>query len=301
MFLQHLQTFCRVVEERSFTRAAEALHLSQPTVTKQVRSLEQELGTILLHRDHREVTLTPAGELVYLYAQRVLNLVRELHSALEALNTPGRGDLRLAAVLTITLFTLPRILDEYSHRHPLVTLHVQTGTNQEVLAKVLRNEADVGLVTVPMTHGQVRTIPLFDDRIVLVASPGTPWAQRLRIAPAELAQLPMITYQRHSHFRNFVDANFEAAGITPNVVMEFDSHEAVKVMALLGLGVAMLPASAIAEDLARGALVEIKIEGFPELSRTTSALVRRDRPATPPLAHFLALLEEMYGRRQPER
>ena len=99
-----------------------------------------------------------------------------------------------------------------------------------------------------------------------MASPNSKWASKKVVTPGELSQLPMISYQRHSQFQGFVQANFAGAGITPHVVMEFDTHEAVKTMVQLGLGVAMAPESAVKDDLASGRLTELKIKDLPPLA-----------------------------------
>lgn len=290
MLYQYLETFCRVVDDGSFTKAAESLGFSQPTVTKQVHALEEEMGAILIRRGQRQLQLTPAGEIVYNHARRILRTVHDCKTAIRALHTPGHGDLSIGAVFTIALFTLPPVLEVYRQEHPKVTLHVRTGTNQHILSLVLHHEADVGLTTVPLSHPQVSTIPLFNDRVLLVASPKSRWASKEAVTPAEVSQLPMISYQRHSQFQGFVQANFEGAGIRPRVVMEFDSHEAVKTMVQLGLGVAMVPESAVRDDLANGRLVELSIKDFPPLARTTSLITRQDRHETPAMASFCRLL-----------
>ncbi|MBO2520762.1 MAG: hypothetical protein CW345_02985 [Firmicutes bacterium] len=287
---QYFETFCRVVDEGSFTSAAESLGLSQPTVTKHVHALEKRMGATLLHRGQRRLELTPAGEIVYNYARRILRAVHDCQSAIQALSEPGHGELSIGAVFTIALFTLPPVLEVYRQERPQVTLRVRTGTNQHILSLVLHHEVDVGLTTVPLSHPQISTIPLFNDRVLLVASPNSQWASKKAVTPGELSQLPMISYQRHSQFQSFVQANFEGAGITPRVVMEFDSHEAVKTMVQLGLGVAMVPESAVRDDLASGRLVELTIKDFPSLARTTSLITRQDRHETPAIASFRALL-----------
>jgi len=295
MLLQHLETFCRVVEEGSFTKAAEGLGFSQPAVTKQVRSLEKELGSTLLVRSQRDFRLTPAGEIVYDYGRQIINAVRECRSALEGVNTPGKGDLRIGAVFTMALFTLPPILEEFQKSHPGVTVHVRTGTNQGILAMVLHNEVDVGLTAFPLTHPQIRTTPLFEDPVLLVASPRSEWAKKKRLTPPEMAEIPMVSYQRMSQFRGFVDANFEAAGIRPNVVMEFDTHELVKTMVQLGLGVAMIPRSAVREDLQSGRLITLEIAGFPKLTRVTAMLTRQGRRETWAMQAFAELMRKATG------
>ncbi|MFS8629423.1 MAG: LysR family transcriptional regulator [Limnochordales bacterium] len=294
MLLQQLITFCTVVDEGGFTRAAELLDMSQPAVSKQVKTLEERIGTPLFVRAGRRVALTPAGEIVYAHAKRILHAIEEMHGALAALAVPGSGRLFIGAVPTVAVFTLPDILGAFCKRHPLVTVHVRTGDIDEVVQMVLRSEIDVGLVTIPVTHELLETIPLFRDRIVLVARPDTPWAQRQAVQPAELAGMPMIAYERASKFRRYVDASFDAAGITPDVIMEFDSHEAVKAMVLAGLGVAMMPWSVVARDLEQGRLVELRIERFGELARTTSLIVRRGRHLSAPVRAFLDLVREKY-------
>src|SRR5690606_13584082 len=188
---QYLETFCRVVDEGSFTKAGESLGFSQPTVTKQIHALEQEMGAVLIRRGQRRLQLTPAGEVVYSHARRILNLVQECRSAIKALEQPGHDELKIGAVFTIALFTLPPVLEEYRQEHPHVTLRVRTGTNQHILSLVLHDEADVGLTTVPLFHPQVSTIRLFDDRVLLVASPKSKWASKRVVTPAEVSQLPM--------------------------------------------------------------------------------------------------------------
>lgn len=294
MLLQFLITFCRVVDEGSFTRAAESLSLSQPTATKQVQRLEAIFGTQLIDRSQRELTLTPAGEVVYMYAQRVLGTLQKCREDLEALQTPGRGILGIGSVPTITLYTLPRIIESFRAANPLVNLHVRSGTNMEVIDLVLHSDVDIGFTTVPVTHANIVSRPLFRDRIVLACSPQTHAHYEGSVSAAELARIPMIAYERRSHFRSFISSSFEAAGISPNIVMEFDSHEAVKTMVQLGLGIAMVPESVIHDDLKEGRLATLQIEGFGPLERTTSAIIRRDRHQTQALTDFLRLLDLIY-------
>lgn len=294
MNLQHLVAFCRVVDLGSFTRAAEELNLSQPAVTKQVKALEKELGSPLLERRGRQLRLTREGELVYPYAKRIINTAEECRDALHNLRAPGRGVLSIGTVPTIALFTLPDVLAQFARERPLVSVRLRTGSNPEVVDMVLRGEVDLGILPIPFTHEQLRTTPLFHDPILLVSSPQAPWADRRWLHPVELSQLPMICYRRGTQFRNFVDAHFDAVGITPNEVMEMDSHEAVKTMVQLGFGVAALPESAVEEDLETGKLIALSVVGLPPLGRTTSTIVRRDHPHSEALDAFFRLLQRIF-------
>lgn len=292
--LDLLTTFCRVIDEGSFTRAAESLNLSQPTVTKQIQRLEAVLGVSLIDRAQRELSPTEAGEVVYTYARRIFNTLQKCYEALENLQTPGRGELTVSAVPVVALYTLPTMIEAFSEANPLITLQVRSGINKEVISHVLSNDADVGFTTMPSTHGHLITRPLFQDHVLLVASPQMAKELNYRVTPDALSRLPMIAYERRSQFRTFVNSSFEAGGINPNIVMEFDSHEAVKTMVQLGLGLAMAPESAVRADLEAGHLATVEIVGFPPIARTTCMIIRRGRQQSPALTSFVSLVESLY-------
>jgi DNA-binding transcriptional LysR family regulator len=289
-----LTTFCRVADEGSFTRAAESLNLSQPTVTKQIQRLEAIFGVSLIYRSQRGISLTEAGEVVYSYARRIFHTLQKCHEALENLQEPGRGELTVAAVPVVALYTLPPIIETFRSENPLITLQVRSGVNKDVINHVVASDADVGFTTMPATHAHVITRPLFHDRVLLVASPGTAEKLNYRVTPDTLSRLPMIAYERRSQFRSFVNSSFEAAGINPNIVMEFDSHEVVKTMVQLDLGLAMVPESAVRSDLQAGRLATVEIVGFPPLARTTCMIIRRGRQQSPALTRFVSLVESLF-------
>lgn len=301
MILQQLITFCRVVEAGSFTRAGELLNLSQPAVTRQVAALEAEFGTVLLERQGRSLHLTPAGQVVYHHARRAAAVVEACRAEVAMLAHPDRGHISVAAVTTTGLFTLPALMAEFNARFPHVRFHVWSGRVAGVMDRVLEGESDLGLITTPVTHPRLDAVPLFRDRVILVAAPpvAAPLAQPLPLE--QLAELEMISYQAPSRFRTLVEAALEQVGVYPQVAMEFDSHEAVKTMVLLGYGVAMVPESAVSAELAAGQLVEVQVQGLPEIARTTCMLLRRDGGSrSPAVANFIKLVLDRYtGRRQP--
>lgn len=292
MLLQHLLTFCRVVEEGGITRAAEQLSLSQPTVTKQVAALEAEIGTRLLNRQGRQVRLTPAGRQVYASARRISHLVAEMRAGVEALTSPDQGLVRLSCVSTVGLFALPDVLAEYTHRYPAVRVHVSTGKIQEVVDQLLQEEADLGLVTTGVNHPRLEATPLFDDPVLVVASPRRAAELPRPMQLHHLGETAMIAYQEPSNFRAYVDGILEHCGVYPRTQMEFDTHEAVKTMVRLGLGIAMAPRSAVLDDLEAGRLVTVDVDGLPEMRRTTTLLLRHDRPHIPTVQRFAELVVE---------
>jgi DNA-binding transcriptional LysR family regulator len=296
MLLQHLITFSRVVEEGSFTRAAQLLNLTQPSVTKQIAALEDHLGAELFSRQGKQVHVTPAGEIVYEYARQVTHLVRQCEGAVAELKSPGAGHIRVGCVGLIGLVTLPDLLADFAAQYPLARFSVKTGNNQETAAMLLHGEVDLALVTTPIMDDRLEVRRLFDDPLVLVLSPGNRLGIQPHLTLSDLAHVPMVTYRKGTRFRAFVDQALGQMGVSPNVTMEFDNHEAVVKMARLGFGVAISPISAVREDLNEGRLVQVSVENMPSIGRTTSLILRRGERRLRLIERFIAFLEERLKR-----
>ncbi|HEY3367995.1 MAG TPA: LysR family transcriptional regulator [Symbiobacteriaceae bacterium] len=294
MLLQHLITFCRVVEEGSFTRAAQAQNMTQPSVTKQIGALEDHLQIQLFTRQGKQVHLTPAGELVYGYARQIHHLVGECESAVRDLRSPGGGHVTVGCVHTIGLFTLPDLLAEFAREHPKVKINVKTGNNIETVSMLLHGEVDLGLTTTPQVHERLESRPLFEDPLLVVASPEFAAGLPRTVSLADLARQPIVAYVRGARFRITTDLLLEQVGVSPNVVMEFDNHEAIKTMVRLGFGIAFEPASAVGHDLESGRLIALNVPELPGSSRTASLILRRDELRPPAVKAFVGLLERRY-------
>lgn len=287
LILQHLITFCRVVETGGFARAGALVGLSQPAVTRQVASLEHDLGTPLFDRSSRVFRLTPAGEMVYERARRIAQSVQELKDAVDDLTHPERGRIAIGAVTTVGLGLLPPILAEFTRQYPGVRLLVKAGRTQETLARLVEGEIEMAVLPNPITHPRLRCIPLGKDRVILVCAPEKRPTLPDPLPLEMLGQIDMISFQAPSRFRTFVEAILEQHGVYPNITMEFDSHEAVRMMVEAGFGVAMLPESAVQQDLKEGRVVEVKVQGLPTIARTTCLVLRQESTAWHPAAEQL--------------
>jgi DNA-binding transcriptional LysR family regulator len=287
VILQHLITFCRVVETGGFSRAGELVGLSQPAVTRQVAALEADMGAPLLDRSSRQFRLTPAGEIVYERAKHLAASVTELREAVNDLVHHNRGRVTIGAVTTVGLGVLPPILAEFARQYPHVRILVKAGRTADTLERVLQGEIDMAVLTTPVSHPRLRSIPLCKDPVLLVCSPERKQALPDPLPLEDLSEIEMISFQAPSRFRTFVDAILEQNGVNPNVTMEFDSHEAVKMMVELGFGVAMVPQSAVEEDLNTGRLVKLQVQGLGEISRTTALLLRKDASSRSKVAENL--------------
>lgn len=271
LVLRPLETFCVVVEAGSLNVASERLHLSQPAVSKQIRALEGELGVQLLVRGSRGVELTPVGRQIHRLARKAVAAMDGCRRAAAAWKEPGQGRLVIAAGLTLTLFTLPPVIQAFRTEAPGVRLEVVTGDSRESLAKLLAFEADVALVTSPSAHDEVQAVPLFVDPLLVVGAPGAALPSSL----PELGGATLISFRSGSGLRQYVDQVLESRGARPEVVMEFDSIEAIKTMAALGLGLALLPWSAVRDDMAGRRLSAARLSDWPDAGRTVTLLRRR--------------------------
>ncbi|MCL4521666.1 MAG: LysR family transcriptional regulator [Firmicutes bacterium] len=294
MVLTQLNTFVRIVDAGGITRAAEQIGLTQPAVTKQLRSLETEFSTPLLVRKGRRIQLTPAGQVLYHYAKRIQNLMDQASEAVQELGRPGQGEIHVGAVSTVALSTLPTVLSTFTQAFPGVRVHVHIGEIQQTLDGVIRGELALAIITVPMVHPQVDSIPLFSDPVRLVVAPSRLAQLPSPLGLADLSNLDFISYQNPSRFRSFVDGVLEQHGVIARVLMEFNSHEVVTSMVKVGLGVAMVPDSVVRQDIAQGDLISLDVAGLPPIQRTTSLVVAKDPHRSHPLTALMRTVFDRY-------
>lgn len=291
MLLQHLTTFCRVVETGGFARAGALVGLSQPAVTRQVAALEAELGAELLDRSGRQIHVTPEGRLVYERARRIVAAVSALKEEVADLAHPDRGRINLGAVTTVGLRLLPPILAAFKKEHPGIRVHVKAGRTQATIELLLEGEIELAILPTPVTHSRLRSVPLVEDPVVLVCAPDRRHELPDPLPLEQLGEIDLISFQAPSRFRTFVEAMLEQSGVYPNVTMEFDSHEAVTLMVEAGFGYALVPASAVERELALGTLVRVEVDRMPHMARMTSLAFRHPNPgwnpATEQLFHMI--------------
>jgi DNA-binding transcriptional LysR family regulator len=292
--LGQLEAFVEVAQRQSFSKAAEALFLTQPSVTARIQSLERELGEPLFERDGRGVRLTDVGSSFLPYAQRVLKDLQEGRDALEGLRSLQIGVLRLGSAFTVGTYVLPRILKTYHERFPAVEISVKTGRSEEVLHLVLGDEVQAGLVRA-VVHPDVETVQLYEDEVVLVTSSEHPFAASGEACVEDVGRQPLILFNRGSTYHELVQGLFRRAGVVPWTAMELDSMEAMKKMVEEGLGIAMLPRVSVERELKLGALAEIKLRDAENPRRRIALIYRRSRRPSRTMVAFLNVLHETYS------
>lgn len=257
-----LSAFIAVAESGSFSLAAEALHLTQPAVSKRVAVLEDELGTALFDRAGRGVRLTRAGEVLL---PRARHLLQELaDSQLAVLNLAGTvgGRLSIGTSHHIGLHRLPPVLKAYRRRYPDVELDIHFLSSEAACQAVRRRDLELAVVTLPETASPpLRLQPIWDDPLTVVVAEDDPLAGRRRVEPATLAEHPAIFPTGDTATRALIDARLAELALHPRVLMETNFLETIKMMVGVGLGWSILP-----ETMARDTIASLRIDGL-RLSR----------------------------------
>ncbi|MFL5769822.1 MAG: LysR family transcriptional regulator [Chloroflexota bacterium] len=293
MLLAQVEGFVEVAREGNLSRAAATLFVTQPALTARLQALEHELGAPLFSRSRRGMELTDVGRAFLPYAERALASLREGGELVADLRRGGAGELRLGAAPAISTYVLPGLLVRFTERSPNVRLVVRTGHSEEILDMALRHEIDVGLVR-DLRHPLIESRPLYEDELVLVVNRSHPLAREGSIPVERIADARLILFDRTSSYYDLTNAMFRAAGVSPRGVMELDNIDAAKEMVESGLGVALLPHTAVAGELADGSLRTVAISGTPPIRRRIVAIRRADSgPATGITAAFLAVLDEI--------
>ncbi len=280
MQLHQLAYALAVAEEQSFTRAADRLHLAQPSLSRQVRLLEHELGVVLFNRGPGQgrVTLTPDGSALVPFMQRVLADIEATGAEARALSGMARGHLAVGATPSLITSVLAPALVEFHASHPGIDLSVVEAGSHQLVPQVAAGEVDLALVVLPVTDPLVVTTPLFDDPLVLATAPDHPFAGRRRVRVRDLDGLDLVMFREGYDLRAVTLAACADAEVEPHLVSEGGEMAGVLSFVAAGLGAAVVPAIALPGD---GSLVAIPFSG-PTMSRTVALAQRGDRTLARP-------------------
>lgn len=294
MDIHALEVFCRIVELRSFSRAAEAVSLTQPTVSGHIKNLEEEAGTRLFDRLGKEVRPTKAGEILYRYATEILRLRTAAQQALDEHKGRLRGSLRIGGSNIPGEYILPALLARFKARHPEIALSLRVGSSREVVAAVAEGEYEVGVVGARFEDPKLEYVRFAGDEVVLAVPAGHPWASRRRVSLAEVARGPLILREPGSGTRKAAEEAFARAGVEPPegaVIAELGSNEAVRQAVRGGAGCSFISRRAIEEELRHGALATVPVQGL-KLTRDFYLVTHRRRSRSPAGEAFRKFLLE---------
>jgi DNA-binding transcriptional LysR family regulator len=275
---RRLQVFHAVAKQMSFTKAAETLFMTQPAVTFQIKQLEEHFNTRLFERGHGKIALTPAGEVVLEYAERILSLSSELETRLREMTGRLSGPLLIGASTTIAEFILPRVLGEFKSLHPDVQPKLVVANSEAIENRVAEHTLDIGLIEAPSHLPSLLTEMCCEDELQVVVAPSHPLSKAKSVQPKQLLAYPYVSRESGSGTREFTDLYFRKGGVNPselNVVMELGSPEALKGVAGTGLGFAILSKAAVAREQKLGELVAIPLT--PKLLRSLSLVYPKEK------------------------
>lgn len=297
MNLEYLRTFLEVVRRGNLSEAARALDLSQPAVTYQMQRLERDLAYRLLERREGRLAVTPAGERLRQFAERVVAEEGRLRAGLSDLQEEVRGSLVVAASTVPGEFLLPRLLGEFTARYPGVTASVAIADTGVVARQVLARECDVGFVGARVSEPEIHSEPFARDEILLLAPPGHPWAIAATVRPQELAGERFLTRESGSGTMRSVVELLEGAGTAlPELQAgsSFGSTQALLSAVEAGLGVAFISRCAAERSLRLGLVCAVPLEGL-VLRRDLYLVYVEGRPQTRLLQEFVSFARSWGG------
>ena len=298
--LTHLMVFDAIARLGSFTKAAEELHMAQPTVSVQMKKLSETIGLPLFDQVGRRIQLTPAGQELYAACQDIFLRISEVESRLATLRGGKPIGLRLAVSTTGKYFA-PRLLGQFWERHPGADVSMQVLNREHLMSRLVADLDDFYVFSTPPDDPDYQCHRILPNPIKVYAREDHPWAGRKHISISELATQPMLVREAGSGTRDMVLAHFTTAGLAPTVRMELSSNEAIKQAIVGGLGISILSSHAMTTEVGNRRIVPLDVEGFP-LLRDWWLVYSRKRQLSPVALSFLEFLTslETQSRLAPE-
>ena len=296
MDLRRLEIFAKVSELGSFSRAAEALFLTQPTVSEHIRALEDELGVQLLDRLGRGATPTRAGQLFLGYTQRILALSREARQAIDQFQGRMSGDLVVAGSTIPGEYLLPGVIGRFKSKYPDISVTLLIGDTRQVSDWVEDGRAEAAIVGARPASRTIDSRELLRDDLVVVVASGHPWSERDSITLAELRAEPMVVRERGSGTREALERAIAAIGLdfgAFRIAGEMGSTQAIKQGVRAGVGVSLLSRRAVEDECRAGLVHCVKVRDL-TVDRSFYLVVHRDRSRSPLALAFLEFLESSF-------
>jgi DNA-binding transcriptional LysR family regulator len=286
--LRHLEAFVAIATAGNFTRASQSLNISQPTLTVQIKQLEETIGVRLLDRNTRNVKLTRIGQQLAPVIERVLRDIETVVHHAHDMALGIRGTVTVAALPSVCSTILPRIIALFRAEQPGISVALKDAPAQRVLAMVKNGEADFGIGSFSDADAGIQITPLFTDHLKVVLPRSSPLASKRAIQLKQLVNFPLILMDRQSSVRLLVDSAFARIGSYPTPAYEPTYMSSAVGMVKAGLGIAFLPSSTLEMSELSG-LVARRIDN-PGLTRRIVAIQRSESASTPPAASFLKVL-----------
>ncbi len=290
---RHLETFCRVADLKSFSKAADDLFVTQPTVSGHILSLEQSLSLRLFDRTSREVRLTKSGEAFHEYASKILSLRKDLMNALSEFSQGIRGELSLGTSTIPGEYLLPRLIGDFKKKHPSFVISLKIADTKEVIQYVLQDQVEFGVIGAKLNHPSLHYEAYDEDEIIVVAPADHPLTRKKRVSLDDLLMEPWIIREEGSGTQIAVEKALRRKGKSLkqfNVVMEMGSTSSAKEGVKAKLGLSFISGRATEGEVLQGSFSRIDVEGFEPISRQIYIVSHRRRTLSPMATEFLRFL-----------
>ncbi|KAA9022244.1 LysR family transcriptional regulator [Niallia endozanthoxylica] len=297
MDLKNVYTFVTVARKMSFAETAHFLHLSQPSVTSRIQTLEQELGKSLFIRSKRAIKLTKEGEAFLPYALKLLEIESIVKDKLSSLNVTLEGKVTIGATALWSVYILPAILGNILKNYPGIELQMLTGNTVQITQMLMQDQIDIGLVSSKVKKQEVKQYSLSSYELSVVCSPDHSFAER-KVDMKELLKAPMVTYQQKSDAWSQIRKIYSEHGATLNVVMELNQIEAAKQMVRYSSFICILPTISIKEELEKGLLKKVEVTDFPPIKENLSIITLERKESYQIVALLMDHLKETIGNQE---
>jgi len=291
MEMNQLEFFRKVVEEGSFSKAAERVYRTQPAVSIAIRRLEEEIGAPLFERSQKTPALTDVGQLVYDYAKRILSLRDQALDGVAELKSLKRGRVRIGANESTSHYLLPQIILDYRKRYPQVKVEIFGHSSDHLSREVLDGKVDFALMAFDPVDSDLESFPVLKDELVLIMHPNHPLAKRAAVTVEELGKESFVAHNVKTGSRQRVLEVFAQHRTPLNITLELATIETIKRFVQLEIGLGFVPRMCVAEELERGSLASVPVQDL-TYERTLWVTQRREMTFSHAAAAFLEVLRE---------
>lgn len=291
MNMNQLETLLTISKTMSFRKAGEILNLTQPAVSAQIKSLEDEFGTILIDRN-QPVTLTDSGKLFLEHAEKILRITNDLKQRLSDLSQTPQGHIHIGTTTSIAMQILPRVLSYFQDQFPLIKTTIHSMTSSQIMTSVENGHIDIGITYLFEKNPALETSVLYYDNFELIVSTHHPLSRFTHLSIEKLKNIPFIMLSPETAGRRFVDQIFKSYEVSPHIVMELSSSEEVKRMVELNLGVAIISKMSVADELRHGTLKMVKVNEL-DITHPVGVVYKSGRYLNSAMQQFLRDLKGM--------
>jgi len=294
MNLNQLKVFYLAAKKGNLSAAAQELFITQPAVTKGIQRLQEFYEIKFVDHIGKKLVLTDAGEVLYEIAEKIFELESQAEESIRDFQQRKRGHVRILASESFGDYYLPRIIIAFSKAYPLVRTTMNILPTEQVVENTVALNNDLGFISYPVEHPKLRVREVLEDRLVIIAPPTHPLTRKKKIAPADLADQPMIMHESGSAPRNAIDEYIRTNNIAVKVPLEVSSNRAIKRAVEEGIGIALISRKVAQEEIRDGRLTAIPLAA-PSMTRKFYMIHHKDKYFSEPLHGFIDMVFKWAG------